>query len=74
MRERYPGMLAGKVGTLRSGQLPRRMAAEAVAVGQDQPRIALVVRVVASGKRGPQQVLLRHTALVAVAVVVLRQA
>ena len=73
MRERYPGMLAGKGETPRSARLPQRTAAGAVALEQDQQRVALAARVVVSVQRGSRQLLLRHTVAVAVAVL-LRQA
>ena len=74
MRERYPGMLAGKGETPRSARLPQRTAAAVAVLEEAQQRIALAVRAVASGKKGPQQVLLRHTARAAGAMEVLRQA
>ena len=59
---------------LHSARLPRRMAAEAVAMEQVQQRVPLAVRVVASVPRGLQRLALLLMALVAVVLVVLQQA
>ena len=58
MRERYPGMLAVRVETLRSVLLPQLMVEEVEGLGPVLLLSALAVRVVASGKKGSLQVLL----------------
>ena len=55
MRERYPGMMAGKGETPRSERLPRRTAVVVVALVLVQQRLALAVVAEASGKKEPQQ-------------------
>ena len=74
MRERYPGMLAGKGETLRSVLLPQRMAAEAVALAQALAAPPQAVLVVASGQKELRTVLRERTARAVGAAVVLQQA
>lgn len=62
-----------KAVTLRSGRLPRRMAAEAEGLVSAQPLSALAVLVVASGQKGRRPVLRERTALVAGALVLQQQ-
>ena len=74
MRERYPGMLAGKGETLRSVLLLRLMVEEVEGLGPVLAAPPQAVLVVASGQKELRTVLRQHTALVVAAVVVLRQA
>ena len=68
MRERYPGMLAVRVETLRSVLLPQLMVEEVEGLGPVLLLPAMAVRAVASVLKGRQPALLRHTVAVAVAV------
>jgi len=66
--------LVVKAETLRSERLPRRMAAEAVAVGPVLLLLAQAVLVAASVQKGRRPVLRDRTALVAAVVVPHQQA
>ena len=74
MRERYPGIPVVRAEILRSARLPLRMVVAVVAVGPVLLLLAQAVQVGASGKKGPQQVLLRHTAQAVGAMVFQQQA
>ena len=74
MRERYPGMMAGKGETPRSERLPRRTAAEGVVLVLPLLLPALAVLVVASGQKVHRPALRQRTARAEVVVAARQQA